>query len=200
MKCWICGEPATRTRAIGTNDGFTLQPFDESNQRCYCETCFSEVMTERLNDTREYIRLKKKLMFERAVDILEHQKIDLYEYQEAVKAVQEFAAEKPDKFDSAYEMLAAIVLIQNRIQCEMQRKIGPYQVDFMLPYERVILEVDGERHKHRKSYDSDRDKFIKEQLGRDWEIIRIKTEYLDKHADRLVSAIRQVCDHRAFGI
>ena len=199
MKCWICGKPATKTRAIGMNDGFTRIPFDEENQRCYCEACFSAVAAEREADTREYVRLRKKLMFERAVDILEHQNINLYEYQKAVKAIQEFAAEKPDKFDSAYEMLAAIILIQNGIRCTAQYKIGPYQVDFMLPYEHVILEIDGERHKHRKDHDSNRDKYIKENLGRDWEIIRIKTDYLDKHADRLVEAIHKVCDYRVFG-
>lgn len=199
MKCWICGNPATKTRAIGTNDGFTITPFEEHHQRCYCEDCFSSVMAEKAQDTHEYIRLKKKLMFERAVDILEHQNIDLYQYREAINAVQEFAAEKPDKFDSAYEMLAAIILVQNRVQCELQYKIGPYQVDFMLPCEYVILEIDGERHKHRKSYDSDRDKYIKSKLGQNWEIIRIKTEYLDEHADRLVTAIRRVCERREFG-
>lgn len=199
MKCWICGKTATKTRSIGVSDGFTLVPFAGTHQRCYCDSCYAKMVAEKARDTKEYVRLRKKLMFERAVDILEHQRIDMYEYQEAMQAVQEFAAEQPDKFDSAYEMLAAIILINNRIDCKMQYKFGQYQVDFFLPTERVILEIDGERHTHRKGYDTKRDQFIKSQLGNDWEIIRVKTEYLDQHADRLVDAIRRVCDHRAFG-
>ena len=200
MRCWICGKPATRTRKIGYYDKYEiLQPIKTYQQRCYCDECFDSEQEQIKADNKEYVRLKKKLMFERAVDILERQKLDLYKYREAIKVVQEFVEEQPDKFDSSYEMIAAIVLIFRRIECKLQQKIGKYQVDFMLPVEQVILEIDGERHKHRKDYDSKRDAFIKSELGKDWEIIRINTEYLDWHADRLATAIHKVLDHRAFG-
>lgn len=199
MKCWICGKEATKTRMIGTNDGFSIRPFSDYKQRCYCEECFSAVMEQRSKDLKEYARLKKKVMFERAVDLLEHQNLDLYKFREAIKAVEDYAAEQPDKFDSAYEMIAAIMLIQNRVRCKPQYKVGKYQVDFLLLDEYIVLEIDGERHKHRKDYDSERDKAIKAELGEEWEIIRIKTDYIDKHADRLVEAVRRVAESRIFG-
>ena len=54
----------------------------------------------------------------------------------------------------------------------------------------------GERHQHRKSYDSKRDVFIKNALGSGWEIVRIDTKYLDKNAKQLLNAIYAVTDYR----
>lgn len=202
MKCWVCGKEATKRRGIGTKDVAFLgvNPFEDYNQRCYCEKCFAEVMAERARDMSEYVRLRKKVMFERAVDILEHQNLDLYDYKEAIEAVREFAEERPDKFDSSYEMIAAIILVENEIGCKLQHPVGKYQVDFYIPEKRVVLEIDGERHKHRKSRDSERDRDIKAILGAGWQIVRIKTEYLDKQADMLVEAIDAVIRQRNAGL
>lgn len=204
MKCWNCGKESTHKRRIGTlpwwEDGnMDLVPFGEdTSQRCYCKECFTQHMKQMKEENDLYIKLKKRRMFESAVDMLEHQQINMYDYQEAIKAVEEYVEEKPDKFDSSYEMLAAIVLIHNRIRCKMQYKIGKYQVDILLPDMFVALEIDGERHSHRKQYDNERDVTIKMILGSDWEIVRIKTDYLEQHADRLLDAIKKVCDYRAF--
>lgn len=195
-KCWICGKPGETHRNIGKTECGMFIPFDDKSQRCYCEECFDKVVAQYKADTREYIRLKKKLMFERAVRILEKQKINLYEYEEAIKAVGEFAEEQPDKFDSAYEMVAAIILINNRVECKLQFKVGRYQCDFCLPGLKVILEIDGERHRNRKEQDSIRDYVIKRVMGEDWEIIRIRTENLDKNAKRLLKAINTVLEKR----
>ena len=194
-KCWICGRKATAHRNIGTAD-FCMMPFDERVQRCYCESCYNDVTEQYKRDMSEYLRLKKKLMFERAVRKLERQDLELYDYQEAIQAVEEFATEHPDKFDSAYEMMAAIILVDNEIACELQRKIGPYQCDFYIPSMKVILEIDGDRHKHRKEFDSKRDKAIKQELGPGWNVVRIKTDYLDQKADLLVEAIKSVIEER----
>ncbi len=198
QKCWICGKEAVTHRNIGVREPLfsELIPFADDTQRCYCEKCFEDVMQQYKVDTAEYVRLKKKMMFERAVRILEKQHLDIYEYQEAIKAVEEFAAEKPDKFDSAYEMIAAIILIHHQIHCKLQFKVGKYQCDFCIPSIKVILEIDGERHKHKKDFDSERDLAIRKELGFGWEIIRIKTEYLDKKAEMLIEAIKAVLEKR----
>lgn len=200
MNCWKCGKPGTNHRNIGERSAFfkDLKPFDAENQRCYCDKCFKMVTEQMKADEKEYIRLKKKLMFERAVRILESQKLNIYDYQEAIQAVEEFAIEKPDKFDSSYEMIAAIMLIDNEIECELQHKVGKYQCDFYIPSLKLILEIDGDRHKNRKAYDSARDMEIKKELGTGWEIVRIQTEYLDQKADMLVEAIRSVLRKRKY--
>lgn len=146
-----------------------------------------------------YIKLKKKRMYESAVDNLEHQKISFVDYERAIKHVEKYVNEFPDKFDSSYEMIAAIILVHNNIKCKPQYKIGNYQVDFLLTEKKVVLEIDGERHQYKKSYDKKRDECIKKELGAGWEIIRIPTDLLDERASKLCDAIDKVIDYRKTG-
>ena len=201
MTCWICGGKATRKRDLKNpkmmfGEYLYSTPVRDDSQRCYCDKCFDKVMKEISDENKLFIKLKKKRMFETAVDRMEHQKIRLYDYKEAIDTIYEYTMENLDKFDSSYEIMAAIVLIHNRIHIKPQAKIGSYQVDFLLPDDHVIIEIDGDRHKHRKTYDTERDRDIKKALGNDWEIIRISTECLDMKATKLVDAMSAVLDHR----
>ena len=164
--------------------------------RCYCDKCLKEIIEKESRDRAEYVKLKKRAMFVRACKKLENQNTNMYEYKEAIDVVEDFIENNPDKFDSSYEVLTAIILVHNRIHTKMQYKVGKYQVDFLLPDLLVVLEVDGERHKHRKDYDSARDKFIKEELGPHWEVVRINTENLDKDAKKIPEAIYKVLEYR----
>lgn len=195
MKCWICGKTATQTRP--TLEGrYWEMPEPSEYRRCYCKDCLAKVVREESAERKEYIRLKKREMFRKAVHLLEEQNTNMYEYKEAIDVVQDFLENNVDKFDSSYEVLTAIVLVQNRIYSKMQYKVGKYQVDFLLPDLMVVLEIDGERHKHKKEYDSVRDKFIKKELGPHWQIIRIPTEHLDKNAKKIPEAIDKVLEYR----
>lgn len=195
MDCWICGKPATKTRPVF--DGFCYTtPELSRHRRCYCDKCYKKVEREEVEERKLYVKLKKKEMFRKAVRLLEGQDTDMYEYREAIEVVGEFIESNVDKFDSSYEVLTAIILVQNRIYAKTQYKVGPYQVDFLLPDQMVVLEIDGERHKHKKSYDSVRDKFIKKKLGPHWEIVRIPTEHLDKDAKKIPIAIDKVLEYR----
>ena len=146
-----------------------------------------------------YIKLKKKEMFLKACCLLEKQETKMYEYKDAIEVVREHLEKNPDKYDSSYEVLAAIILVHNRIYTKMQYKVGKYQVDFLLPEWLVVLEIDGERHKHRKEYDTKRDIYIQNALGEGWDIVRIKTDYLDMNAKKLPEAIEKVIDYRQTG-
>lgn len=199
IKCWICGGEATKTRQMESKWGELVEVPVSQYSRCYCERCAKEVAEKEKKERDLYIHLKKREMFLKACNILESQHTDMYAYREAIDVVEEFVDENPDKFDSSYEVLAAIILVQNRIYCKMQYKVGPYQVDFLLPDDGIVLEIDGERHQHRKEYDSQRDRQIKKELGQGWDIIRIKTDYLDKNAKKLPDAINKVIDYRETG-
>ena len=200
IKCWICGEEATETRAYDVIYLGDVVPKEVSKYtRCYCAKCKAEVDEQEKADRELYIKLKKREMFRRACNLLEKQNTNMYKYKEAIEAVQEFVEEQPDKFDSSYEVLAAIVLIHNRIHCKMQYKVGRYQVDFCLPELFVLLEIDGDRHKYKKEQDSERDRIIKKTLGPVWDIVRINTEYLDMNAKKLPDAIQKVIDYRETG-
>lgn len=195
MKCWICGKTATETKPVF--DGWAwMTPELSEFRRCYCRECLDKVVKTESEERKEYIRLKKREMFRKAVKLLEEQNTNMYEFKEAIEVVQNFIESNGDKFDSSYEVLTAIVLVQNRIYSKMQYKVGKYQVDFLLPDLLVVLEIDGERHKHKKDYDSVRDKEIKKMLGPHWEIIRIPTEHLDKNAKKIPDAIDKVLEYR----
>lgn len=195
MNCWICGKAATTTRPVF--DGFAWHtPQLSEYHRCYCAKCLEETERKESEERKLYIKLKKHEMFRKAVKLLESQDTNMYEYKEAIEVVWDFMETNVDKFDSSYEVLTAIVLVQNRIYSKMQYKVGKYQVDFLLPDLRVVLEIDGERHKHKKDYDSVRDKEIKKILGPHWEIIRIPTERLDRNAKKIPEAIEKVLEYR----
>ena len=195
MNCWICGESANKTRPVFNGRSWDM-PRPSKYHRCYCEKCLKEVEATESKERKLYIKLKKREMFRKAVKVLEDQHTNMYEYKEAIEVVEDFVETNPDKFDSSYEVLTAIILVQNRIHSKMQYRVGKYQVDFLLPELLVVLEIDGERHKHKKEYDSVRDKEIKKMLGPYWEIIRITTDNLDKNAKKIPEAINKVLEYR----
>lgn len=199
MKCWVCGGEATRTGIIEVYYTIRYERPVSPYSRCYCDKCFAEVTEKEREDRELYIQLKKREMFRKACSALEKQNTNMYEYKEAIEVVRDKIESCPDKFDSSYEVLAAIVLVQNRIYSKMQYKIGPYQVDFFLPELLVVLEIDGERHKHKKEHDTKRDIYIQNALGEGWDIIRIPTDHLDRDAKKLPEAIQKVIDYRQTG-
>lgn len=195
MKCWICGKTATTTKPILDGTSWITPPLSDY-RRCYCDKCLQKVVKSEAEERKAYIKLKKREMFRKAVKLLENQCTNMYEFKEAIDVVEQFIETNADKFDSSYEVLTAIVLVQNRIYSKMQYKVGKYQVDFLLPDLLVVLEIDGERHKYKKEYDSARDKYIKKALGPHWDIIRISTEHLDKNAKKIPEAIDKVLEYR----
>lgn len=211
IKCWECGKIATKRLDCFLDSQIDelitriekipqaedqIQPFW---YRCYCDECAEKVRQQDEEEMREYIRLKKRMMFKKALRLLEKQNTDMYEYREAIDVVEEHIANNPDKYDSSYEVVAAIVLVHNRIYAKMQYKVGRYQIDFLLPELLVALEIDGERHKNKKEYDTKRDIYIQNALGEGWDIVRIKTDYLDMKATKLPEAIEKVIQYRQEG-
>lgn len=198
IKCWICGEPATRTK-LDYSYGIVSQfPISEYH-RCYCDKCYNERSKQIAEEHAMLAKLRKREMIRKACDKLEKQETNMYEYKEAIEVVSDFVEDNIDKIDSSYEALTAIVLVHHRIYSKMQYKVGKYQVDFLLPDFFVALEIDGDRHKHKKEYDTRRDKEIKKILGEPWQIIRLSTDYLDQNAKKLPKALHEVLDYRATG-
>ena len=210
FKCWICGQPASKSfyehwllpgEETDNDDGF-VTPAEKIKElkgktlpqtitsRMYCDKCFSEEQQRLQTEKERFIILKKHIMFERALRILERQDIDMYEYRNLIIQFQIFIDEDPTRFDSAYEIVAAIILADNEIKCSTQYKIGGYRVDFYIPELKIILEIDGESHKNTLFKDNQRDIAIRKILGDDWETIRIGTEYLKNNAELLVEAIK----------
>lgn len=181
--CWICGNEAE-------------PPYAKNNRRCYCKSC-REAEAKRIAEEKSaYITLKKREMFRSALENLEKQELDMYKFRGAIRKTLKYVEEHPDKFDSSYEMMAAIILIYNGVRCSFQYRVLNYQCDICIPDWNVIIEIDGERHSGRRDEDNVRDKKIIAKLGEDWNIIRIKTELLDMKAENLIKAIQAVMQQR----
>lgn len=200
MKCWVCGKEATRTMGtIYLGKGATMNRPPSKYIRCYCERCCDELSERIALENAEYVLLKKKQMFNAALEKLEEQHVDMYKLRPSIDKVEQYVINNPDKFDSSYEILAAIVLINHGIQFQMQKKILRYQVDICIPSKKILIEIDGERHKHKKDYDNERDQAILDEIGYDWQIVRISTDRLDENAMKLVTAVEQVINLRRTG-
>lgn len=131
-------------------------------------------------------------MFERAIKTLEKQAIDIYEYKDIIEQMSEYVNENPEKFDSAQEIIAAIILVDNAVKVKTQYKIERYRVDFYIPEYKIVLEIDGDFHKNNLFRDNQRDIKIREILGDDWETVRISTAYIDRNARALVDAMLSI--------
>ena len=212
MRCWNCGAEGARysNEVTLTNlvneakikreelrDDLIYGNMDcEVMYRCYCRECYDNYIASLNRDREEYGRLKKRLMLERAVRILERQALYIYEYQDIIKDMEEYVAEHPDKFDSAHEIVAAIILAHNEIKMKAQYKIGNYRVDFLIPEMCVVLEIDGNLHKNTLYRDNKRDIAVRQALGPEWEIVRISTDYLEQNAKMLPDAIGMVREEK----
>ena len=186
MKCWFCGKEADYVRPTAYTQagekGMHYKTKDFGNYRSYCVECKRKHDEETKSDKERYVILKKKLMYERALELLEAQGCEMEKIRNSAIMTQKYLYAHIDKFDSADEIIAAIILISRGVKIQPQAKVGRYQVDFLLPDLNVVLEVDGYLHKTRKKYDTQRDTEIRETLGKDWEVVRISTKALETKA------------------
>lgn len=201
MTCWICEKQIESgynrhdyyhtDKTVQGKGRFETK--DTANYRCYCKECYEKHNNDRKIEKERYILLKKKLMFERALDLMEKQNCNMYEYRASTIKVQKYLYANIDKFDSADEIIAAIVLIHNGLQIIPQYKIGNYQVDFYIPSLKIVLEIDGELYHGKVKYrDSQRDAEIKEMLGDGWEIVRIGAKYIEQNCTKLLEAMSAI--------
>jgi very-short-patch-repair endonuclease len=181
--CWNCGIPIATI-------------INKPHARLFCPECKEEYESTKENNLKKYIKLKTEIMFERALRMLEKQFVNMYNYIDAAEVVRNFALEHPERFGSSHEMVAAMELIRQEIKIKTQHKILNHRVDFLLPDLKVILEIDGYMHQHRKIKDSKRDIKIRNELGHDWEIVRIPTKYIEQNITALLEAIKGVYKYK----
>ena len=193
MKCWYCEKDADYVRPTAYTQagekGMHYKEKDFSNYRSYCVECKRKHDEEVKSDREKHAILKKKVMFERALELLENQGCEMAKIRNSAIMTQKYLYANIDKFDSADEIIAAIILISRGVKIQPQARIGRYQVDFLLPELKVVLEVDGYTHKARKNFDSIRDAEIRKALGHEWEVVRISTNALETKAIKIIEAI-----------
>ena len=168
-----------------------------SNKIPLCDEC-KEKEDQYNNELKEQYRiLGNKLKFKRAIEILCKQpNMNIEKYKEEIETIREYIEKFPTKFDSAHEVVAAIILLSSRINIKIQASINDYKVDFMLKDEFIILEIDGERHRSKLDYDFKRDVEIRNILGSEWEIIRIETKYIESNVEKLYDVLLDIYSYR----
>lgn len=159
----------------------------------YCDICKHNLQEKEKaleHELLDEILSKGERRFLKAKEKLFKQVKSPEEYAKAIK----IAETRADYYGSIPEAMVAIELIKLGYSIIPQQKIGRYKVDFALPNEKLIIEVDGGLY--HSDADPDRDNYIKLCIGLDWEIIHIPAEWVSKDIRRLQKAIREVQKRR----
>lgn len=183
FKCWDCGTDIKSTVKY---------------KRVYCNSCNEKRIEQEKIDLYNYTVLRKKLMLERAIKILENQdnKINIFNYKDAIETIEEYIKENPNQFDSSHEITTAIELIRKEIKIKVQPVIEGMRFDFMIRDDKVVLEIDGHLHQYKVQEDAVKDLKVREILGEDWEVIRIPTKYIEQNISALYRAIKKMYEYK----
>jgi hypothetical protein len=132
----------------------------------------------------DLIKTPKEQTFDKAVAKLYKQVKNFDSYKEAI----EIAKKRTERYDSIPEVLVAIELIKLGYSIIPQQKVGRYRVDFAIPAEKLIIEVDGGLY-HPNGPKAGRDGDIQLSLGLDWKILHIPAEWISNHIKMLKKVI-----------
>jgi very-short-patch-repair endonuclease len=178
FKCWYCGKE--------------LEYDSEPQTRVYCADCYAKAQEEQKQLLKEHIERRIRVMYGHALTKMERAGVYMHEYAEIAPRLLERALKDPERFLSSYEMISAMVLESNGYEFEVNKRIGKHMVDFYVPEMKVIYEVDGDRHEFSALEDGRRDMALREQLGADWEIVRIPTQYIEQNPEMIPEALEQM--------
>lgn len=176
VRCTICGKETDKRDAV----------------RCMCNECEEQHNKEHQDKIKEYITLKNYFMYERAIKRFEHSGLEggkKARFTEPSIIVKEYIDNNPETLDSTEEVIFLIAMVEEEIKVKCQQKIGRYKVDFLLPEYKTIVEIDGFLHKHHKRADQNRDAFLREEMGKGWEVVRIPTDFVNNYPDSIADAL-----------
>ncbi len=120
------------------------------------------------------VKTKTEIRFGKAVDEIKNQVKDFSNYEKAIQV----AEQRKDKYGSVPEAMVAIELIKLGYKIIPQQKINRYKPDFVIPKEKIVIEVDGETFHSKENLE--REMVLQMSLGYDWIIIHIPAEKIKK--------------------
>lgn len=173
IPCEVCGGKVKRT-----------QYSRKRNYICdYCKGLLKK--KEKIVISKEIIsaQTKAEKRFEKAVEEIKHQVKNIDEYKNEIK----IAKTKTELYGSIPEAMVAIELLKLKYKIIPQQKVGKYRVDFALPKEKIIIEVDGKIFHNGTS--GNREAEIQLMIGLDWKIIHIPAESIRGNITKLKNAI-----------
>jgi very-short-patch-repair endonuclease len=171
-----------------------------------CEICGRNIIKTQYSRKRNYLcdyckgvtKKKEKIYLEHLVGIetpnekrfrkaAENIKSQVRNFKDYDKAI-ETAKTRAEKYGSVPEAMVAIELLKNKYRIIPQQKIGKYRVDFALPDQKKVIEVDGEIY-HKNNRNCDREATIQFTLGVSWKIIHIPAELISNDITKLVKIL-----------
>lgn len=174
IPCEICGRTIHRTQY--------------SRKRTYiCDYCRGLIKKKEkasISKELEDAETRKEKQFRHAVEKIQNQVKDFERYKRAI----EIAKTRTELYGSIPETMVAIELLKLGYKIIPQQKIKQYKVDFAIPKEKIVIEVDGSVY-HKDRYKGDREAIIQLALGLDWRIIHIPAELIAEDITKLKSAI-----------
>lgn len=155
----------------------------------YCDICKNNLVKKQKaleHELLDEILSKGEQRFLKAKDKLLKQVKKPEAYANAIH----IAETRANFYGSVPEAMVAIELIKLGYAIIPQQGIGRYKVDFAIPNEKLIIEVDGGLY--HSDTNPDRDNYIKLCLGLDWEIAHIPAEWVSKDIRRLSKVMKEV--------
>ena len=150
-----------------------------------CDYCKTTVRKKK-EISKELLEVKtpKEKQFDKAVNKIKKQVFDFSLYEKAIK----IAETRQELYGSIPEVMVAIELLRLGYSIIPQQKIKKYKVDFAIPKEKIIIEVDGSLY-HKDVYKGEREAIIQLSLGFDWKIIHVPAEKIAENITKLKQVI-----------
>lgn len=164
-----------------------------SSKKTYtCKSCKLKLDFLKSENGKLQNEQEKEKKYKYAVSRIEKaRKVYKDDYSYTFKRVYEHLFRK-GWFQSTEEIIVACELLFNKVKVRHQVKIGNYRADFVLPEEKIVLEVDGKVFHDKTKRDSEwvRDTFILLSLGEGWEVIRISDKFVNENIGLIFSSVK----------
>lgn len=147
----------------------------QSGKIYICDRC-KRLLKRKQEQFEKLLRLetKEEERFNKAVHEIEKQTNQDYSRAISVARTKDYC------YGSVPEAMVAIELLHLGYKIIPQQKILSYKVDFAVPSEKKILEIDGTLY-HKDRLEAERDLKIRLALGTDWKVVHIPAEYIKKN-------------------
>ena len=171
VPCSVCGRNTT-TRSFSTNHAYK------------CRMCRKKVVQKR-DDKAKIIKQQAEELFaeEFGLDVKHLRRFEkgAAKFSDLYVPNIETARKAADKFESIPEVIACISLLHIGARVIAHQKVGCYTVDFCLPDEKTVIEIDGSLYHNNAEKEFIRDLVLKNMLGDGWEVCHVPADAVAKN-------------------
>lgn len=188
VPCAVCGKPV-KSKKFGTN--IVIR----------CDSCITKEAKVKYDFKKLVKKNSEKVTAKESGIDYEH----YHRFESAVEsfgveyyyAIQQ-ASKVVKKFDSIPEVIACIELLHIGARVIPHQKVGSFTVDFCLPDEKVVIEIDGLLYHKDADKEYRRDYALKNMLGDNWVIKHIPAEAVKKDHELFGQSMKRYLDDRRF--